>query len=264
MYIDSEIYLKHINDFEQIETMKKVIDKVNKSLKNYSVENTDFLDPYQRKLSQSFLNRIEEINYKFEGGIEEAERKSIIIFPNYISYEEINNPIAVIKISGNFKFNRSSHSDYLGAIMGLGVKREKVGDIFPKYNKAYLIISEEISDYILLNLEKIGKERVKVERVRFEDIEYEKPEIKEKIITISSERIDSFISEIYNISRAKADTLLKMKKVKVNFQPIYNKSKKIESENTLISIRGYGRSVISKKIGESKKGKLRYKIKLYL
>lgn len=263
MYIDSDLYLQHINDNEQIEVLKKVIDKLNISLRNYTVEYTDFLDPYQRRLAESVLNRIDDIDYRYEGGIEEAERKSIVIFPSYMDYDSIENPIKAVKVSGNFKFNRSSHSDYLGSVMGLGIKREKIGDIFSFEDRAYIAVSGDILDYVLANLQKIGRETVKTEEVPFEEIEYEKPETEEKIITVASERLDNFVSEIYNLSRTKASSLIEGKRVKVDFQPVFNKSRSVE-EGSLISVRGHGRSVVCSRLGESRKGKIRYRVERYI
>ncbi|MDO5708231.1 MAG: YlmH/Sll1252 family protein [Andreesenia angusta] len=263
MYLDSEFYLKHINDDEQIEVLKKIIDKINIVLKDYTLEYTDFLDPYQRRLAESILNRIDGIDYSYEGGIEEAERKSIIIYPDYLDYDRKDSPIKVLKISGNFKFNRSSHGDYLGSIMGLGIKRDKLGDIFPFENRAYIVISRDISDYIIMNLDKIGKETVKVEQVEFKDIEYSELEFERKIVSISSNRLDNFLSEVFNLSRKKATSLIESKRVKVDFQFIDNKAHRVES-NSLLSVRGFGRAKVLECIGESRKGKLRYEIDKYI
>jgi RNA-binding protein YlmH len=35
----------------------------------------------------------------------------------------------ISSISGNFKFEPCSHGDFLGAILGMGIERDAVGDI---------------------------------------------------------------------------------------------------------------------------------------
>ena len=40
-----------------------------------------------------------------------------------------NCAIACVNISGMFAFDPASHPDFLGAVLGAGVKREKIGDI---------------------------------------------------------------------------------------------------------------------------------------
>lgn len=264
MYLDKDSLTNHINDAEQLEAMNKLIDKVSICLKNYSVEFTDFLDPYQRKLSESILNRIPDISYSFEGGYEEAERKSIIIYPDYLEYENIEeNPIAAIEVSGNFKFNRSSHSDYLGAILGKGIVREKIGDILSFEDRAFVIVHRDILSYLLVNLDKIGREGVRVKEVEFSDVEIPEEEFEEKVITVSSDRLDNFISEIYNLSRSKSSALIESDRVKLDFKPTNSKTVKVE-DSSLISVRGFGRTRVEKLLGTSKKGKHRYRVKKYI
>lgn len=262
MFKDKQNFLNHIADSSQIEVLRKIIDKSELVLRNHSVESTDFLDPYQRRLAQSILNRIVGISYEFEGGYEDAERKSIVIYPEYLDYSMIENPVGVILIEGNFKFNRSSHSDYLGSLMGKGIKREKIGDILPFDDRAFIVMHSDIVDYVELNLDRIGRETIKIKRVDFDNIEIPDNDIVEKIITASSDRLDVLISEVYGLSRSKSSLLIDSGKVKVNFEPINNKSKKIDVES-LISIRGYGRAKIKEYLGDSRKGKYRYKVEIY-
>ncbi len=40
-----------------------------------------------------------------------------------MEYEDIEQPIKFIQIDGNFKFRSVSHKDYLGSLLGLGIKR---------------------------------------------------------------------------------------------------------------------------------------------
>jgi RNA-binding protein YlmH len=37
--------------------------------------------------------------------------------------------LMVDSVSGNFMFDAASHGDFLGAVLGTGIAREKVGDI---------------------------------------------------------------------------------------------------------------------------------------
>ncbi len=261
MYLDKELLTNHITDQEQIDAMNRLIDKISISLKNYSVEFTDFLNPYQRKLSESILNRIDGISYTFEGGYEDAERKSIIMYPDYLEYENIEEkPVTAIEIKGNFKFNRSSHSDYLGSILGKGIVREKIGDILSFDDRAYVMIHTDILGYLVANLDKIGKETVSVREIDFSDIVLPESEFEEKIITVSSDRLDNVISEIYNLSRSKSSALVESDRVKLDFRPIKSKNTKVEI-GSLVSVRGFGRAKVDDYLGMSKKGKLRYRVK---
>ena len=124
--------------------------------------------------------------------------------------------------------------------MGLGIKREVVGDIIVKENQSDVIIVREMKDYILNNLKKIGNQNVDVIEIEFDDVM--KYEIKNdaKTVTVASLRVDAIISAVYGISREKSIVLFSQEKVLINFLPCINNSKHIK-ERDLISVRGYGR-----------------------
>ena len=258
---DKTKYIEHIQDTQQHIVMKKIIDKAESVLKHHDTRYTDFLDPYQRELAYSILNRL-DISYYSEGGLEDAERKSIVIFPEYMPRESIENPIRAIKIKGNFKFNSVSHRDYLGAILGLGIKREKVGDISINEDSAYVVLQVEMINFFMFNLKNIGKESVEVSEVQLSEIEKPVEEFEDKSLTLSSLRLDSVISSVLNLSRSKSTILINQGNVKVNWRPIENISHEIKVGDVL-SIRKFGRMKIIEGLGKSKKDKEKIKVRMY-
>lgn len=89
MFINLEEDLSHIKDPEIKIKMRRIIDKIQMVLRNYSEEATDFLDPYERLLAKSLINKFSDLKYIEYGGLEDAERKIITIFPDYL--DEISN-----------------------------------------------------------------------------------------------------------------------------------------------------------------------------
>ena len=90
---------------------------------------TDFLDLYKQTLFCSIIKDLPPVSYKVMGGYDLAERKVIQFLP----YEEYpaDLPYTVLKIVPvQAKFSEKlTHRDYLGAILNLGIVREKIGDI---------------------------------------------------------------------------------------------------------------------------------------
>lgn len=236
--------------------MRKVLDKIEKVIKCHGEEYTDFLDPYQRKLCYSFLNRFLDISYHEEGGYSEAERKSVIIYPSYKSQYEIDSSVAAISIRGNFKFSNLSHRDYLGAILALGIKREKIGDILIHEDFGQIVLHREILDYILYNFSNIGKETIEVNQINLSDIVQGKESYDETITTVSSLRLDAVLSAGYNLPRTKSASYIKNSRIKVNWQPIVQPSYEV-NESDLISAKGLGRMRLHKIEGKSRKGRIR-------
>jgi len=145
--------------------------------------------------------------------------------------------------------------------MNLGIKREKVGDIIIHDNFCQVIVSSDICDFIIMNLEKVSRNNVKVKEISKEEIIYNPPNYKDISFTITSSRLDCVISGLYNISRQESMKYINGERVQVNYEKITNPSREIK-DNSLISVRGKGRAkVIS--IGElTKKGKLKIQAKL--
>ena len=251
----------HIKDIDLKNKMFQIIDKANSCMKNYDIKNSDFLNPYEIKNAIDILNSNKDIKYSVDGGYDEAERSMILMYPFYMEYEDIENTLRFIQIEGNFKFKSISHKDYLGSLMNLGIKREKVGDIIIHDNFCQVIVSSDICDFIIMNLEKVSRNNVKVKEISKEEIIYNPPNYKDISFTISSSRLDCVISGLYNISRQESMKYINGEKVQVNYEKIITPSKEIK-DNSLISVRGKGRArVIS--IGElTKKGKIKIQAKL--
>lgn len=246
----------HIKDIDLKNKMFKIIDKANGTLKNYDVRSSDFFNPFEVENAIAILNSMDELKYTVDGGYEESERKVVFIYPFYMEYEDIEEKLRFIQIEGNFKFKSISHKDYLGSLLNLGIKREKVGDIIIHDNFCQVIVSNDICDFILMNLEKVARNSVKLKEISREEIIYNPPNFKEISFTVSSSRLDCIISGLYNISRQESSKLINAEKVQVNYEKITSCSKEIKS-GSLISVRGKGRSKIIN-IGElTKKGKIR-------
>lgn len=259
--MDKITLTNHIRDIDLKNKMYKVIDKANACLKNYDVRQTDFLNPYEIKNAIGILNSFSDIKYTVEGGFDEAERCLICIYPYYMEYEDIDSPIKVLQIEGNFKFKEIKHKDYLGSLMSMGIKREKIGDINIHENFCQVIVSYDISDYILINLDKVARNNVRVIEISKGSIKYSKPKTKELSLTVSSERIDCIVSGVYNISRQESSKLINAEKVFIDYEKITSISKEVNKES-LISVRGKGRFIVTD-IGEiTKKGKIKLKVNL--
>ncbi|MGO1369530.1 MAG: RNA-binding protein [Senegalia sp. (in: firmicutes)] len=263
MINDKKKYLEHIDDKEEIITLRKLLDDIEIVMRDKIVIATNFLNPYQRTLCYSLLNRFIDISYHEEGGYEDAERKVIIIYPDYLKYTKLDDFISVFKITTSYDFSDLSHKDILGSLMGLGIKREKIGDIIILKDFAEIIISKELKDYISFNLKKISNQTAIINEIDKEDIIIIKPKYKEIQTTISSLRLDVLIAAIFNLSRKNSSDIINSGKVKVDFKPIDNVSFKLNG-GELISVRKKGRVKFEGILGESKKGKYRILIHKYI
>ncbi len=230
----------------------KIIDKIRQFEKTNVACATCFLDP--REIFE-FENIYKNAEYYLDGGFPETERKILVIGTMEKSKDDDFLCILEIKAQKNL-----SHREVLGSLLGTGIKRDVVGDIIIQENIAYVAVLKEISKYLIQNLEKIGREKVSVRIIdNIDEIEI-KDNTKEINVTLASLRLDSAVSACYGLSREVSANLIKNAKVKLNYKEALNPSKQIKEED-LISVRGYGRFVVSQIVGETRKSRIRVVLK---
>ncbi len=255
MKINKEEYLNHINGEKELMAMRRLLDLIEVTINRHSINYTDFLEPHMIKFGESILNRFEEISYSIEGGFSNSERKVIIIYSWYHFYEnKTDSPLNGLEIKGNIE--NLDHRDVLGSILGLGIVRDKIGDIGFFKDSIKVSLLKDISSFVLYNLKKIKKENVEVALIDPDDLGEIVQEGTEKFIIISSMRLDSLISEAYNISRKDAQKLIESNLVKLNYAFETKTHKSIE-EGDLVSVRGKGRFQIKKVEGLTKKERIK-------
>ena len=124
------------------------------------------------------------------------------IFANGLSG---TNPLAIMEIENLDHQTELSYWDYLGAIMSLGILREKFGDIFVKEDRAYLIVFRDMAEYILNNLNQIGRCSVKLTLHEYEEkVLFLKPNLVKREAVIASLRLDVVVAELARTSRSKS------------------------------------------------------------
>lgn len=189
----------------------------------------------------------------------ECERKRAIVSKDEIYDNNIN--ISIIKITYNKKFGEIKHKDVLGSLIGLGIKRECIGDIILD-NNIYVYVISEMESFILNNLYKVGNIVVNVSLALYDEIKDIKvSNYLEKQIIVSSYRLDTIISERCCYSREKAKKYITLKNVKVNgivnTNPDY-----IVKINDLVSIHKFGRLIIKEEVKKTNKDKFVLKINI--
>ncbi|TCO78963.1 YlmH family RNA-binding protein [Marinisporobacter balticus] len=258
--IDKELLTKNIKNNEERQWIMKTLSKVESVCKGHIIKYTDFYDPYQIAVCVPTLNQIVEVKYLIAGGYEQAERKVIIIYPEYMQVKKEDFPICAIRVTGKFEKNDLTHRDFLGAILNLGLKREKVGDILVRDGQADMIVSEELCDFIRMNLEKISKYRINIEQITFDALINVQEDFRLVCSTVASLRLDAIIGVGFGESRNAISKLISNDRVKVNFRPINQPSYTI-AEGDLISFKGKGRIILDKIGNKTKKDKYQICIK---
>jgi len=262
--MDKNQLLKNVSKTEDKFLISKILDKVEKANKQKCRVHTDFLDPYQRGIIERAVQASSDIEFTFEGGYIGAERVITNFCPDFIFNDDdiYEIPLKIINIKFKVK-NTLTHRDYLGALMSLGIKREKIGDILVKDSSCDIVVLSEIADYIGFNLQKIGNIKCNLEILEIEKLEANLQKTKEISTTVSSLRLDSISSAGFGISRSKIVEFIKAYKLNLNWEMTNSLTKQVKEGDT-ISIKGKGRIVLDKVGGITKKGRIGIILKKYI
>lgn len=214
---------------------------------------------YSPKIWKYFQEKLATKDFRIDsnGIFEEAERRMIAFNNVYDSPF----PMEVLKIVNLSKFKKLSHKDYLGSILALGIRRNKIGDLLVCEEECYVVVCEEIKDFIISNLTVVGRCPCRVELVN-EETTLPKINFKEEVILIQSNRIDSIVSKLAKVSRNTAQSMIEEGKVLIDYNRVQGKSEEV-SKGQRITIRGVGKFILGEFVGNSKKGKIKVIVKKY-
>ena len=190
------------------------------------------------------------------GGYENAERCVACFGDREYFTDNTDYPIKCILIKPvNQKFaDTLTHRDFLGSLMGLGIRREVLGDIIISENCGYLFCLDTISDYIIENLTQVRHTTVKCELT--ENIPTDAlPQAENREIIVSSERLDVIVSAVYKMSRSQVLPIFHTEKVFVNGAVKLSPSA-VVNVNDKISVRGFGRFIYKGVLRHTKKDRL--------
>ena len=231
------------------------------SQRRYEPCYSDFLSEGEQALAQKYLLAEGLREYKLWGGYEGAVRRMLCVFPEYCEPENEDFPFTPLFL----KFRTSAaltHRDFLGALMGLGLKRGAAGDIVIQQGRATFFVKSELAGYVESQLEKVGREGVEFSDTGA-DLSQIKQNFSRRSCTVSSLRLDLIVGECTSMSRARSQQAVKSGAVAVNALPVCDNDRKIADGDT-ITVRGHGKYIIHFDGSMSKKGKYRITVSKYL
>ncbi len=252
--------MKHNVHSEDNEWLSRCEDFEQSVLRYKSVRFSHFVSPHEYAVFMRDFRPSPDVLVKAFGGGEDSERVILGFYPDFSELENTDFPITALCVSN---IGNLTHRDVLGAILGLGIKREMVGDIYFDDDKALIMCESSIADYIMYNLKSVGRQNVEVAVCddnksfslihKFEVIK----------IIVSSLRLDAVIAAVCKLSRNDANRHILSENVNVNFCVEKNPDKKVTSGD-VISVRHHGRFALCDVTGETKKGRIILEVKKYI
>lgn len=247
--------------------LSKIEDKIKFTKTKNKITYTDFLNIQERSIVEKFLRNEKINNYFCYGGNENAERVIFVFYPEKINQEiakkNLENILSVIKIE-NSKEDNYEHRVYLSAVMKLGLKREKIGDIIVFETGAEIVVFEENIDYLINGLEQLTRFRKsEFSILNINELSKKELEFEEFTIIVSSIRLDCFVAELAKCSRTKSEEYIEYGKVFINSIQELKLSKKLIIGD-IITIRGKGKFIFQNIIKETSKNRFVIQIQKYI
>lgn len=233
---------------------------VERSAERHETKRTDFLDPRQAYILSTLANRSQDVNIRLDGGTPGAERCRVVVAPEYRSLDDEDMGIAVLEItSDDRRIGELDHGDYLGALLGLGIKRDKIGDLHVGDFGCHAIIAEEIGDFLIGHMKQAHRVDVVVSLRPLADLKAAKTELEEQVLSVASMRLDGVASDVFRLSRAKIIAPIRAGRCRINWKTEEDPSAALHAGD-VVSMKGFGRFKVLDVEGVSKSGRTRVRI----
>ena len=240
-----------------------------------SVAYIPFLTMRERRRAERILDaRGMHETYWFWGGHTTAERTCLFLLPDYLvailpeeesereavlfDYlaDEMADAVMSVSIKGS-GFRNLTHRDYLGAILGLGIERDAIGDVAVQdEHSAILFCPRTIGAFLMAELTKVGSDTVRCAECIIDESFTDGKKYRPISDTVASPRLDCVVAALCNLSREAAQSAVRSGLVEVDFEPEERVDTVLEPPIT-VSVRGYGRFILRSFDGETRKGRLR-------
>lgn len=204
------------------------------------------------------------------GGWEEAERRVLCFLPEYLSagdfrQQEETEPEVVCCLEVrpvNRRFaDALTHRDYLGALMNLGLERDRIGDILTDGESACLFVMRENAELIQNELIRIRHTSVQCRQIPASACAI-RPKFEEMEGSVASQRLDAVLAMVYHLSRGKAQELIEKEQVFVDGRTAFSGGYDLK-EGSRVSVRGYGKFQYLGAGATTRKGRIYARVKLW-
>lgn len=231
------------------EDLSRRCDKIN------DITSSGFLSPAEQYGIYSWAQRFPpDCRIVYEGGRPECERKAAFFIPYYFADEDfdVDQRICCVKVTAGY--GMPGHRDYMGAALGLGIKREWIGDIWVMESTAYIFCLPSVVDFLLNNLDKVGRFGVKTARIALSEVPAPEKKVIKVAFSVMSLRLDAVTAGMFSLSRTESAKLVEEGRVSLNYVECLRTDMNVKVGD-IISLRGFGKGQITELGGTSRRGR---------
>jgi RNA-binding protein YlmH len=147
--------------------------------------------------------------------------------------------------------------------MGIGLTREKVGDILVLEDRAQIVCLKDAAPIILSQFDQAGRYRLKLREISLCDLSPAPVQVKLVKDTVATLRLDAVLSSGFSVARGKAADLIAAGRVSVNHREC-TKADKLVAQGDVLTCRGRGKCILKTVGGSSRKGRIIIEMERYV
>jgi len=238
---------------ENEEILKRARDLMRRCEQRGVPANTGFLTPAER-YAMEHDPALRGGTMVFSGGYPDAERTIAFFLPDWMEADALDLAEHIRALRLSAAFGSPGHRDYMGAILGMGVGREWVGDIVVEGSEAIVFCQPSVLRH-LLSIDKVGRFGVKAQEIALEEIPQRERHSEERRFTVMSPRLDAVAAGLFHLSRAEAARQIALGALSLNYAECLKPDALIR-EGDVLSLRGTGKGRVAEIGGSSRKGRL--------
>ena len=200
----------------------------------------------------------------FHGGYEGAERTVCVFLPDWQEPGDwtAEEELAAVEAAYPPTGAQLTHRDLLGGLMGIGLTREKVGDILVGETAAQILCLREAAPIILSQFDQAGRCRLKLKEISLSALSPAPAEVKVIHDTVAALRLDAVLASGFSLARGKAADAVTGGRVSLNHRECLKPDKPV-AEGDVLTCRGLGKCVVKAVGGQSRKGRVIIEIERY-
>ena len=246
--------------------LARVLDRAEQAQNRNIPAATDFLSPQQQMVTLDLLRLvgIPETGWARLGGWDGAERNLFLFLPDWLDSADADSQSPIRCLRAAFRAEEKlTHRDFLGSLMGMGIVREKVGDILVAPGSADILVLDTVADFLLQSWTSAGRAKLSVTEIAPTHIHIPQVQCQEVRDTVSSLRLDAVASTGFKMARGKAADLITGGRVQVNWRECTKPDRLLAAGDT-VSARGFGKFELTEVGGVTKKGRTSIVLKRYV
>ena len=243
--------------------IRRAEDLSSQCMRRGSVTLTHFLTPAEGAQLEKWACRAPDVHMLLHGGYPGAERRVAFFLPDWMEEDGFDPADYLCAVEGVAAFGTPGHRDWLGAVLGLGIEREWLGDILLSGSRAVILCLPSVREHLLLNLDKVGRCGVKLRPLALSEIAAPERSMEARVFSVQSTRLDAVCAGAFRLSRSAAAQAIAAGLLSRNYE-VCDKPDAPVCEGDVLSLRGKGKAaVLDAGSRESKKGRLFVKVGIY-